>query len=112
MTDQTAPAPGAPATPTSHRGLAVAAAILGVSTVATLAIGWALAANAAGMEGLGIAVMTLFAITIVGVVSLTVGIFAVVLSRPRWPAVVGLVLTVAPLLFVAAQFVPWSSLRG
>lgn len=110
MTGQTVQGADAPAAPRSHRTLAVVAAILGVSTVVTLAVGWILAANGPGMEGLAIAVMTLFAVTIIGVTSLAVGIFAVVLSRPRWPGVVGLTLTAATLLFVAAQFVPWSTL--
>lgn len=97
MTGDTAPAP-------LHRALGITAAVLGVSTPVTLAIGWALAASAPGMEGLGIAVYTLFAIALVGLAALVVGIVAVVRSRPRWVPVVGLVVTVATLLFVVARF--------
>jgi hypothetical protein len=100
----------APTAAPAHRALAATSAVLGVSTAVTLAIGWSLAASAPGMEGLAIGVMALFAIVIIGFASLVVGIFAVSLSRPRWAAVVGLVLTVATFLFVGAQFVPWGSL--
>jgi len=93
MTSETATSEVAAARPT-NRWLSITALVFGilVPLAAVTTVLWA--SHTPGEGSLGVAVLGLMAIIALAVIALVAGIVALASARPKWPAVIGLVLTV------------------
>lgn len=102
MTAQTAPT----SAPSRYRGLGTASLFAGIATLLAAVIGFIVSAATPGAAALAVGILALGVVAIIAGASLVLGILAVSLSRPRGPAVWGLVLTVATVIVLVLIIFP------